>query len=351
MKNNKELVQELNQNHIKKEKTVDDTLRKKGTVTSGEFSLPNWQSEMLGFISWFSSKFSQTLELESIQDGESQVEKFEIEQSFAENKDELYGALIFLKKNIELLHYISKKITHLKKEDITEFISVLDIFKQISEMIYTDREYYQDIISKFPLENYSFCPTCNSMEESTEFLLCEICNNYLIKGEEISHYFAGNFFEKIIKLPPAMANKLYFQFSGKIQEIQYLKEGEIQRKKIITVPGDSVLGTGKSYQFFTVSQNSKLILEDNTHKVINTLNSKFDELIDMQKDLSLAKDLLSNTEEEKHKPLVCRNCGTKMKLHRTTTYYDTNCDLYSCPKCKMNVMLNFQPIWESNNEK
>ncbi len=325
---------------------------KEDNQISKNFSLSTWQSEMLRFISWFSSKFSQLSQINLTEETVSNVELLNSKQSFSENRENLYGALIFLKKNIELLHYISQNITYIEEDNLSDFVTILDLFKKISDMIYSDREYYQDLLNAFPkIDNYSFCPSCNILEESIDYMLCETCDTYLIKGDEIRRYFADHFFKKIIKLPPNLANKLYFQFTGTIEEIEYLKKGKIHKKKIIVVPGDSVLGTNKKYQFFTVSDNSKLILEDNMPKVLTTINKKFDELIERQKDITFTKDLLSEADKNQIKKLLCRNCGSVMKLHRTTTYYDTNCDLYSCPKCRMKAMINFQPIWEGRNEE
>ncbi|MHA1728279.1 MAG: hypothetical protein ACTSWY_06065 [Promethearchaeota archaeon] len=347
MSKNNESIQGLKQTTEVRKTTETKVVNNSLFQSHESFSIGKWQSEMIRFISWFSSKFSYLSEQENAAKSENNIEKFELEQSFSENRENLYGGLIFLKKNIELLHFISRNITYIKEEEISDFITILDVFKKISDMIYSDREYYQDLLNAFHLDRYSFCPNCNSLEESIDFLLCEKCNNYLIKGDDIRRYFADHFFEKIIKLPPNLANKLYFQFSGEIEEIEYLKDEEIHKKKIIIVPGDSVLGPGKKYHFFTVSENSKLIMEDNMPKVLNTINNKFNELVEQQKELNFAKNIISDSEKNQIKPLICRNCGTKMRLHRTATYYDTNCDLYSCPKCKMKAMINFQPIWEA----
>ena len=217
------------------------------------------------------------------------------------------------------------QITDFGEEDLPKIISSITQINELQAKFQGIKKSLIEVLDLIDFSQFSYCSSCPTLEKTLDFALCDTCHSLLIKGQEIRPFLLHNYFSKELPYPVEIIQTLHQRFKSAISEVSYEVKGIEKKRQLVEIPVELNLNPSSTYQFFVI---------DDTHELI-PLNASLEEKY-------------VDPDQQKPDHEICRECGSKMRFLRSTMYYETSADLFQCPKCKMEKMINFKPIWESN---
>ncbi|WP_371805272.1 hypothetical protein [Candidatus Lokiarchaeum ossiferum] len=285
--------------------------------TSPKNSIDHWVAQIIQIVGQISASFPIFTQVDTSNKPKN--------VSYSQAESHINHLILLLKASIFQTNSSLNKITDFGEEDLPKIISSVSKLNELQESFQEIKKNMVEVLDLIDVSQFSYCSSCQTLEKSIDFSLCDQCHSVLIKGQEIRDFLIHNYFSKEIPYPMEIIQSLHQKFKGQVKELSFEVQGLEKKRQLVEVPLELNLNPSATYSFFVI---------DDTHELVPMTTSIMENE--------------SNVQNQKADHEICRECGTKMRFLRSTMYYETSADLFQCPKCSMEKMMNFKPIWESN---
>lgn len=280
-------------------------------------SFDHWVAQIIQIVGQISASFSIFSQVSTSNKPEN--------VSYAQAESHINHLMLLLKASIFQTNSSLNKITDFGELDLPKIISSISMLNELQGKFQEIKKSMVEVLDLIDVAQFSYCSSCQTLEKSIDFSLCDQCHSALIKGQEIRDFLIHNYFSKELPYPVEIIQSLHQKFKGQVKELTFDVKGAERKRQLVEIPIELNLNPTATYNFFVI---------DDTHELVPMTSSLIE----------------SGVKAENQKPdhEICRECGAKMRFLRSTMYYETSADLFQCPKCSMEKMMNFKPIWESN---
>ena len=252
--------------------------------------------------------------------------------TFSDAEKNILELGLLVQAGFEQIEYAVQHVSELSEENLPGIIGAINLFNSLRPKLDLLRQAFIELLDLLAFATFSYCPKCHTLEKGLDFLICEACHNPLVKGNEIREFLIQRYFSQELPLPVEIINALRQRFKGQVNQISFEQDGVQRTRQILSIPGDLHLSPNKTYQFFVIDEIMRIT------PAVSELATQ-----------PVSKSLHKNGSEETSVHL-CRNCSVPMQFLRSTVYYETNAELFRCPKCGMEKLTHFKPIWDSGIE-